>query len=159
MKKKSIYKLLQYKKYQIIRIASNKKIKFPSDIDLQEFIYTNDTYLAVYEFFRDIFDEAYMNPDIYIIDFKCGFMKGKLIKWSYKDIKNGYVTKFDINIPFGYALSNSSIIKIDVIALINNIFIEFSYITTFISNDIIIQPKRRQHHHKLKTCYYMTIPN
>ena len=55
---------LNIKKKQIIGSASNKKIKYPSDIDLQEIIYTNDTYLIVYEFFRDIFDEAYTNPDI-----------------------------------------------------------------------------------------------
>ena len=127
MKKSDIYKLLQYKKYQVIGSASNIKIKYPSDIDLQEFIYTNDTYLEVYEFFKEIYEEAYMNPDIYIIDFKLGFLKGKPIKWTYKDIKNGYVTKFDMNIPFVYALSQSSIIKLDVIALIDNVFTEFSY--------------------------------
>ena len=80
MKKSDIYKLLQYKKYQVIGSASNIKIKYPSDIDLQEFLITNDSYLEVYEFFKDIYEEAYTNPDIYIIDFKCRFMKGKPIK-------------------------------------------------------------------------------
>ena len=43
MKKSDTYKLLQYKQYQVIGSAGNNKINYPSDIDLQEIIYTDDT--------------------------------------------------------------------------------------------------------------------
>lgn len=128
MDKNKVMKLLNYKNIEVIGSSKIDSIKYPSDVDLQDVSNVEGTYDDIYKFFLNIFNKAYENKNTFIIDFKCGFYKGKAIKWKYQDIKNGYKIKNDFKIPFNYALTHeNSMIKIDLIAINkNNLFTEYS---------------------------------
>ena len=100
MNKSKVIKLLNYKNIEVIGSSTNQAIKYPSDIDLQDISHVEGTHDDIYKFFRKIFDKAYANKNIFIIDFKCGFYRGKPIKWTYNDIVNGYKIKNDLKITF-----------------------------------------------------------
>ena len=97
-----------------------------SDIDLQEIIHTDDFYTTILQKFQKKFIEAQNNPNVFIIDFKCGMFRGELVRWNKKTIKTGYQNINGINISFIGCLQQKSIIKMDIIALIRGIFTEFS---------------------------------
>jgi hypothetical protein len=127
MNTSKVMKLLNYENIEVIGSMRNKNIKFPSDIDLQDMSNVQGTYEDIYMFFLNIFNKAYKNKNLFIIDFKCGFYKGKPIKWSYNDMKNGYKMKNNVKITFKYALTHESMIKIDLIAIgKDSLFTEYS---------------------------------
>ena len=69
---------------------------------------------------------VFNNPNVFIIDFKCGMFRGEPVRWNKKTIKTGYQNINGINISFIGCLQQKSIIKMDIIALIRGIFTEFS---------------------------------
>lgn len=128
MNKSKVMKLLNYKNIEVIGSSNEKNIKYPSDIDLQDVSNVDETYDDIYKFFLNIFNKAYANKYTFIIDFKCGFYKGKPLKWTYTDIQNSYKIKNDLKIPFKYALTHeNSMIKLDLIAIdIDSLYTEYS---------------------------------
>ena len=109
------------------------KIKYASDIDLQEVIQTDDFFLEILRKFQQRFMKAQNSPNVFITDFKCGMFRGQPVRWNKHTIKDGFQNIDGINISFINCLQQKSIIKMDIIALINGIFTEFSnnYYFTF----------------------------
>ena len=125
--------ILKIKDVQIIGSSMDPKIKYASDIDLQEVIQTNDFFPEVLRKFQQKFVKAQSNPKIFITDFKCGMFRGQPVRWNKNTIKDGFQNIDGINITFINCLQMKSIIKMDIIALINGVFTEFSnnYYFTF----------------------------
>lgn len=64
------------------------------DYDLNENVKVNDSITILnhlYKEFLSIFEKAYQDKNYYVVDFKCGYEKDEPIRWSFKDLKNGYV--------------------------------------------------------------------
>ena len=108
--------------YKIVGSASLKGIYYNSDIDLNE----NDeldSYKKVYEKFKQIFEICKNNKDIFITDFKCGVDENnEPIRWSYKEIMNNS----NKNKSFEDCLKQKSMIKLDIVYLLNGNFIEIT---------------------------------
>jgi hypothetical protein len=124
--KNKIIKLLSYNNVEIIGSYGDEKVKYYSDIDLEEFINTKASKKYLKNFFKNIFIQSKENQDIYITDFKCGEYKNEPIRWKYEDIMKGYKMINNKKITFIQSLKMKSTIKLDIIAKIDNIFIEFS---------------------------------
>ena len=109
-------------KYNIVGSASLKSIYYNSDIDLNE-IDDFKSYKTVYEKFKHIFKVCKENKNLFITDFKCGLDKNnEPIRWSYKDIMNGYIE----NKSFIDCLKDKGMIKLDIVYLLNGIFVEIT---------------------------------
>jgi len=140
MNKKYI-KFLSIKEYDIIGSYADNKVKYKSDIDLQEYVNTDDRNINEYEailiHFQNIFKTFKQIDELFIIDFKCGVGPGHYpIRWNYNSIMNGYQIIEDNKINFIDCLQTQSIIKIDVIMKINDIFNEVSYNYYFNFDDL-----------------------
>jgi len=108
--------------YNIVGSASLKKIYYNSDIDLNE-VDDLKSYKKVYEKFKEIFKVCKENNNFFITDFKCGIdEKNEPIRWTYKDIMNGYIN----NKSFEDCLKQKSMIKLDIVYLLNGSFIEIT---------------------------------
>ena len=125
--------ILRIKDVQKIGSSSDVKIKYASDIDLQEIIQTNDFFPEILRKFQQRFMKAQNNPNVFITDFKCGMFRGQPVRWNKHTIKDGFQNIDGINISFINCLQMKSIIKMDIIALVKNRFTEFSnnYYFTF----------------------------
>lgn len=153
MNKSKVIKLLKYKNIEQIGSSTDHFIKYPSDIDLQDIVKTDDTYSDIYSFFMKIFEKAHKNDDLFILDFKCGFYKGKPIKWTYKDMKRGYKEQNNLQLSFKFALTHeNSMIKLDIVSVDENkLFTEYSVnyyfyynqyrFTNFKLNDALIETR------------------
>jgi len=117
--------------YKVVGSASFKHAKYVSDYDLNDYFNSSDKHTilhSIYLFFKKKFAEAEQNPDIYISDFKCGMdSDGKALRWDKGDIKAGFKTMKDgRKIAFQDCILMKTTMKLDVIALIDGIFTEFS---------------------------------
>jgi hypothetical protein len=123
-----ITELLQFKEVETIGSYADEKInKFASDVDFQEIIFTKKSYKNILKEFQKMFSDAEKMKGVYILDFKCGVFRGNLpIRWNKETIQKGYQMIDHIKINFIDCLQQTSMIKIDLIALINHVFVEFS---------------------------------
>ena len=128
-----IIDLIQINEADMIGSASNKKIKYASDIDLEEYVSLKGSLNEILKIFQEKFKKAKASPNIWITDFKCGENdNGMPLRWTYSDIMKGYLIRQTKISPQGQKvyfidqLKKKSIIKLDVIALINNKLKEFS---------------------------------
>jgi hypothetical protein len=116
-------------KYKIIGSASLKSILYANDYDLNE-DYSKKAvtvYDKVYHIFREKFVTAKRNPNIFIIDFKCGEQDGSPIRWDYKSMMKGtQVLSNAETISFQDCLKMKSTIKLDIIALVNSVFLDIT---------------------------------
>lgn len=135
-------KILKYlslnDKIELIGSNQNKKIKYKTDYDAQEYI-GDLTEEEIYKKFKYIFNNK---PDnVYITDFKSGVYKTVALRWKKKDIIKGYKMIDDnIKIEFINTLNDLplNMIKIDLIVYHNKDFHEFScnyYISKNIKDD------------------------
>jgi hypothetical protein len=125
--KKIIELLVIQDKYKIIGTGADPDILYSSDLDLQ--VYYNGGVEAISyitKVFKDKFRQAMEDPNIYITDFKCGEVKGEPIRWNKRNIKSGVVRLYSRKVTFSEALQMKSVIKMDIIAIINGIYEEFS---------------------------------
>ena len=110
-------------KYNIVGSASLKNILYASDIDLNEKskITGKNPFEHVYDIFLNKFKKAKANPNIFIIDFKAGLDDNNTesIKWSYKKLLNEKQL-------FIQSIQKKSMIKLDVIYLLNGIFVDIT---------------------------------
>ena len=117
-----VFNLLSIKgKYRVIGSSSLKEILYNSDYDLNEMDHIKgpDAFTKVYEIFKHKFKIAKSNKNIYISDFKCGINNDQPIRWSYNDM----MTKKQ---QFIDALKTKSMIKLDIIYLLNGIYVEIT---------------------------------
>ena len=128
---KDIFKLLTITgRYKLIGSATAPHLLYTSDFDLQE--YFSRTNVGKYpdkilELFREKYKKALANPDIYIIDFKCGEYEREPIRWDKKTIADGYqMVGKKKKITFQQCILQKSTIKMDIIAFIDDVATEFS---------------------------------
>lgn len=121
------------RKYRVVGSSALKEIKYNADYDLNELFEEkisdkNAVLNKLYEIFKKKFETAKKNPNIFITDFKCGENSdGEPLRWSYKDMMNGTkMLENGILVSFQDCLLMKATIKMDVIALIDGQFIEFS---------------------------------
>jgi len=131
---KKILNQLCISEYEIIGSYADKNINrdVVSDIDTQDIeIFNNDditTYNKILEHFRDIFKKYKDDKRVVITDFKCGVDNANVpIRWKYNDIMRGY-TYLDNNKKayFIDQLQKHSIIKIDILAFVNDKYMEIT---------------------------------
>lgn len=130
-KTQSIIHLLKVYGTQTIQgTGSDKLMDYISDIDLQEYINCKDdkeVYKSILKIFQDKYKEVEKHNNIFITDFKCGVLRGGIpIRWNRDNIKKGFQIIEDRKIKFVDCLKQTSIIKMDIIALIKGKFTEFS---------------------------------
>jgi DNA adenine methylase len=114
-------------KYTIIGTGGDPEILYSSDYDLQEFWSGQlQDVNTVEKVFKDKFRIATGNTDIYITDFKCGEIGGEPIRWDKKSIQKGVAKVGTKTVRFKDALLMKSVIKMDIVALIDDIYQEFS---------------------------------
>lgn len=127
-----VKELLRLSSYQeTLGTSADSNITTITDYDLQEFIDYNNKSFDLYEKIRQEFikkyDKVNESNDLFITDFKAGFYNAKTpLHWDYKTLKQGYQIKEGRKIFFNTILQQESIIKLDLIALIDNKFNEFS---------------------------------
>jgi hypothetical protein len=103
-------------KVNMVGSASIKKNIYYGDYDLFEKV-EGPSKSSVYAHFKSLFYHVRQLPKIVITDFKIGDKR-----WSYDDIMN----KENDGMGFDDALNIKGIIKLDIIALINNRFYEIT---------------------------------
>lgn len=120
------------RKYKVVGSASLKNIRYIADYDLNE-TFSSDLSEEqcldkIYTLFRDKFNEAKKNSNWFITDFKCGEdSDGEALRWNSNDIKKGFKKMVNGNeIKFVDCVLMKSTMKLDMIALINGKFHEFS---------------------------------
>lgn len=122
--------------YQVIGSGAIEEIKYGSDYDLQEFVKESDYKKStrhLLKMFQNKYKAALADPDVFILDFKCGVDdEGKPIRWDKSSIKKGHQMVDGRKVTFQECLLMKSTIKMDITALVDGVFIEFSdnyYIT------------------------------
>jgi hypothetical protein len=122
--------------YQVIGSGAIEEIKYGSDYDLQEFVKESDYQKStkhLLDLFRKKYAMAEADKDVFILDFKCGVDdEGNAIRWDKKSIKKGFQMVDGSKVTFQECLLMKSTIKMDITALVDGVFIEFSdnyYIT------------------------------
>ena len=109
-------------KVNMVGSASRKKSIYYSDYDLYEVV-DNHTPNQLYNHFKSIYSQINIMPNTIVSDFKCGIdKKGNPIRWDYNAMHRGETN----GVSFIDALKMRSMIKIDVITLINSRIIEIS---------------------------------
>ena len=73
-----------------------------------------------------IYKKAEEDPNIFIIDFKCGEIDGIPVRWNKETIKTGKHVVKGKSVSFTDCVMMKSVMKMDIIALINGFFTEFS---------------------------------
>lgn len=132
--KKYVINLLKFNSIEVIGSAADKNIKYKADIDLQEFVYHDKPKRDVLQFFQNIFKTAMSNKDLYITDFKAGFYGANVpLRWNYESIMQGFQYIDGRKYTFIQQLKKKSIVKLDIIALIGERFVEITnnYYFTF----------------------------
>jgi hypothetical protein len=127
----NIFHLLSVKgEYRVIGSAKYASIKYKNDYDLEEYITktkNNSHYTDIlWKVFKEKFYTAENNPKVFITDFKCGVINGIPVRWNKQNIRSG---KQKINgklITFQKCLLQKAVIKLDVIAIIDGVFSEFT---------------------------------
>ena len=121
------------RKYKVIGSGALQEIKYSADYDLNELFKDeiSDKKSALdrlYKVFKDKFIETKENQDTWITDFKCGEdSDGEPLRWSYEDMMRGYKRMENGRlISFQECLLMKSTLKLDIIALVEGRFVEFS---------------------------------
>ena len=113
----------------IVGTTPIEQIKYKTDYDLFEYTkFANkpQAYELVYQMFKEKYNEAHKNDKVWITDFKCGNHKSIPIRWDLQSINDGYKIIDEVNYKFTACLAQKSMIKMDVLALVNGILNEFS---------------------------------
>ena len=124
-KTRKVFNLLSINgKYNVIGSANNSDILYNSDVDLET--HTDGKIDNIYQKFKQIFRESKENETVFITDFKCGTYNNEPLRWAYNDMVNGYKLLNDHKITFVDALQMKEMVKLDMIVLVDNAFIELS---------------------------------
>jgi hypothetical protein len=122
--------------YQVIGSGAIEEIKYGSDYDLQEFVKESDYKKStrhLLKMFQEKYKKALADPDVFILDFKCGVDdENNAIRWNKTSIRKGHQMVDGRKVTFQECLLMKSTIKMDITALVDGVFIEFSdnyYIT------------------------------
>jgi hypothetical protein len=140
MEKEIIKKLSISNSIELIGSNSIGKLKYTTDFDLQEYISIHKLkdYQKYVRKIQQVFKSFQKSKTVFITDFKSGYHNTQPVRWNYTDIINGYkIIDNDIIINLFDTLQlKSNKIKIDIIAFINDKFVEFSCNYYFHSSDV-----------------------
>lgn len=126
------------RKYKVVGSANLRTSEFIQDYDIDSMFKAKGNEQKILDSltakFRRIFSDAYKNPALFIIDFKCGYDPSYSedddrfkLRWNKEDMKNGYKIlgngekKF-----FQECILEKTKMKLDMIYLLNGEFIEMS---------------------------------
>ena len=128
MQKNDIIKLLSLSgKIELIGSNSLNRLKYTTDYDLQEYVKPKNNNASYVLQIQNIFKVISKTPNVYITDFKAGTLNTYPVRWSYDDIMNGFKQIDTITIKLINSLhNNDNKVKIDLIALVDGTFTEFS---------------------------------
>jgi len=122
---KEFYKLNIGREINLIGSSNKREILYNSDYDLEShFTAKNKEEMLqqIYQHFKKVFIQAKKDPNVFIVDFKCGEIDGEPIRWSYADMMKG--TKSGVH--FTECLMMKSTIKLDEIYLLNGSFVDIT---------------------------------
>lgn len=139
-KEKKVFAFLHLEGQQrVVGTTPIKEIKYKSDYDIQS--YNNfknkpEAYELVYQMFKEKFNEAYNSTTVWITDMKCGNIKSIPIRWDLQSVNDGYKIIDDVKYNFIDCLKQKSMVKMDILALIDDVLNEFSevYMLSFGKN-------------------------
>jgi hypothetical protein len=139
MEKEIINKLSISNSIELIGSNSIGKLKYSTDFDLQEYIVIKKVkdYQKYVGRIQTIFISFKKSDKVFITDFKSGYYNTQPVRWNYDDIINGFkmIDGITINLFETLQLTNNKI-KIDLIAFINDKFVEFSCNYYFHTSDV-----------------------
>jgi len=131
---KDVFNLISYNHRQPLVMGSNSmRFKYASDYDLFSVVISKKTLDGLKKEVSAMFKKMMKNiksrkDDIYFIEFMCGVDENKNpLKWSIDEVIKGYKDKYKLM----DVLDEYSIIKIEIVAYINNEFIPFSDVFHF----------------------------
>jgi hypothetical protein len=108
-------------KINIVGSAKVKRNIFYSDYDSFSTVKGKNENM-IYNHFKSLFEIIKSSENTIITDFKMGEFKDKALRWDYEAIKR----RENNGITFDQALKQKSIIKMDVVTLLNGRFIEIT---------------------------------
>lgn len=108
-------------KVNIVGSASIKRSVYYSDYDLFEKV-QGMSEKSIHNHFKTVFEIIKKNDNVIITDFKCGEIGKVPLRWNYEEIKNNN----NKGITFAEALKHKSMIKMDIVALLNGRFVEIT---------------------------------
>ena len=108
-------------KVNIVGSAKIKRSIYHSDYDNFETVRGKNKN-AIYNHFRSVFEIVKASDNTVITDFKLGEFRGEPLRWDYEDIKN----RSNNGMSFDMALKQKSMIKMDIVTLLNSRFTEVS---------------------------------
>ena len=119
---KKIAKLMSLEsKVNIVGSAKIKRSIYYSDYDSFSTIKGKNENM-IYNHFKSVFEIIGSSENTIITDFKMGEFRGKALRWDYEAIKR----RENNGITFEQALKQKSMIKMDVVTLLNGRFIEIT---------------------------------
>jgi len=131
------------KTFDIMRISKRQKLVgsaaitgniITNDYDLNEIYEENskndmDILTKLYLMFLWKFKTIHESNDLWITDFKCGEYNDEPIRWTMKDIEQGYKNIGKVRLFFTNCLTQTNTVtKLDTVMLLNNRFVEISEI-------------------------------
>jgi hypothetical protein len=122
-------KLSLTSKVNVVGSASIKRSVYYSDYDLFEKV-QGMSEKSIHNHFKTVFEIIKKSDNVTITDFKCGEVGGIPLRWTYEEIKNNN----NKGITFSEALKHKSIIKMDIVALINARFVEITEVYSIFLN-------------------------
>jgi len=130
---RKVFRLLSlFGKYKVVGTGGISEIEYNDDFDLMEYTKCPDeqkAYEQILKIFQQKFKDVYKEKDMYITDFKAGHLPGGIpLRWNKETIAQGYQYIEDRKIDFISCLNQKSVIKMDIVSIINGNFIEFSEI-------------------------------
>lgn len=143
----NIMKTLSFdpKKIYVEGTFSMRGMLYPSDVDIFEKVEMNykniDTcYKEIELRFQKILNDLIDMKNVYITKILFGQEKhGKPLKWSVSEVLQGHKNLGDdSNLPFVDVVSDPSLCKLDVVALLNGVYVEFSNTYQFYNNKKLI---------------------
>jgi hypothetical protein len=119
---KKIAKIMSLEsKVNIVGSAKVKRSIFYSDYDSFSTVKGKNENM-IYNHFKSVFEIIKNSDNTIISDFKMGEFRGKALRWDYEAIKR----RENNGITFEQALKQKSMIKMDVVTLMNGRFIEIT---------------------------------
>lgn len=128
---KKVFALLSlHGSQRVVGSGALKEIDYAADLDLMEYVSFSrnaEVYACVLDVFREKYRNAFHTPTMWITDFKCGVLPGgQPIRWTRQSINAGHTFIEDKKVMFVDCLQQKSIIKMDVISVVDGLFTEFS---------------------------------
>lgn len=121
---KAFHFLSIFSNYFLVGSAQYKNFIYSSDYDLNEKFKCKDTtsvLTQLYHSFKEKFQHAKKDPDIFITDFKLGEDEDKEpLRWNYDEVIQGFKTQGNIRYSFIQCLQMKATMKLDTIVFIND---------------------------------------